>query len=337
MGWGALAGAVIGGVMGNKSAKADRRAQAESDRLNNMGYTDAQPYITGAYKMGQDALNDQLAAGYYGGPTFAGMNNMQTTGANNMYNMGQNAYGAASNLMGATGNFGTNYASLYNRANQDNFGAANDYAMANADPLVNAQMRGVNRQLNEVALPGLNNSASSSGNMRNSRAGIAEAMLRRSAGETEADIRANTMRDMRNEYLGQTNTDFGNMMNANAGMANANQVGFNMGNTASNNMMNAGGMFQTNQQNQYNDDRNRFEGNRDFATGKIGGFMSGIMGRAPTTPAPRNPNYHNPMMGALSGAQAGFGMGGQISDFFSQQNQMRKPGPVQPYTGWNWL
>lgn len=335
--WGQIAGSVIGGIMGNKSAKADRRAQAESDRMNNMGYTDARPYITGAYQKGQDALNDQLAAGYYGGPTYAGMNDMQTTGANNMYNMGQNAYGAASNLMGATGNFGTNYASLYNRANQDNFGAANDYAMANADPLVNAQMRGVNRQLNEVALPGLNNSASSSGNMRNSRAGIAEAMLRRSAGETEADIRANTMRDMRNEYLGQTNTDFGNMMNANAGMANANQVGFNMGNTASNNMVNAGGMFQRDDQNRMNDDRSRFEGNRDFASDKIGGFMSGIMGRAPTTPAPRNPNYHNPMMGALSGAQAGFGMGGQFSDFFSQRNQMRQAGPVQPYTGMNLL
>mgnify|MGYP001311921352 CR=1 FL=1 len=97
------------------------------------------------------------------------------------------------------------------------------------------------------------------------------------------------MRDMRNEYLGQTNTDFGNMMNANAGMANANQVGFNMGNTASNNMVNAGGMFQRDDQNRMNDDRSRFEGNRDFASDKIGGFMSGIMGRAPTTPAPPLP------------------------------------------------
>ena len=328
--WGQIGGAVIGGLMGQKTAKDDRKAQAESDRMNNMGYMDAKPYITGGYKQGQDALNNQLNAGYYDGTTYAGMNDMQNTGANNMYNMGSNAYGAANNLMSATGNFGNNYSSLYNRANQDNFGAANNYAMANSDPLVDAQMRGVNRQLNEVSLPGLNNSASASGNMRNSRAGIAEGMLRRSAGETEADIRANTMRDMRNEYLGQTNTDFGNMMNANAGMANANQTGFNMGNTASGNMMNAGGMFQTDKQNQYNDNRNRFDGVRDFASNKISGFMSGIMGRAPTTPANHSPNYHNPMMSGLAGMQSGFGMmspsgmGGQISDFFSNRGQQRQ-------------
>ena len=74
------------------------------------------------YKKGTDALNTALDAGYYGGPTYAGMNDMQTAGANNMYNFGGNAFDQAGNIMSATGNFGQNYADLYNRASADRAG-----------------------------------------------------------------------------------------------------------------------------------------------------------------------------------------------------------------------
>ena len=307
--WGQIAGAVIGGVMGQQSAKADRRAQAESDRMNNMGYMDAQPYITGSYQGGQDALNEALAKGYYGGPTRAGFNNQMTTGLDNRFGLGTSGFNNANNFMNIGSQYGQNAADLYNRAGQDNLGGAMNYATANSQPLIDAAMRGANRNLNEVQLPTLNLGASGSGNTNSSRAGIAEAVLRRGNSELEADTTSNVNRGLMGDYMNQANNQMSNMTNANNNLGNLFGRGFNLGNTATGMQTGVGGAYQGDEQAGYDDSRARFEGERDFKMGQYNDFMSGIMGRAPTTPAPRNPNYHNPMMGGISGAMAGFGFG----------------------------
>ena len=60
--FGQIAGAVIGGGMANKAAKADRRAMAEANRMRLMPYLDMQPYLTDFYQDGTNALQDALDA-----------------------------------------------------------------------------------------------------------------------------------------------------------------------------------------------------------------------------------------------------------------------------------
>ena len=333
--WGQIAGAVIGGVMGQKSAKADRRAQAESDRMNNMGYMDSRPYITGGYQGGQDAMNAALEKGYYGGPTNAGFNDQMTTGLNNRFNLGSGGFNNANNFMNIGANYAGNSADLYNRAGRDNLGGAMNYATANSQPLIDAAMRGANRNLNEVQLPGVNMRASGSGNTNSSRAGIAEAVLRRGNAELQADTTSNVNRGLMDDYMNQARSQFTNMTNANNSLGNLFGRGFNLGNTATGMQTGVGGAYQGDTQAGFDDARQRFEGERDFAGNQYSNFMSNIMGRAPMNPATRSPNYHNPMMGGINGAMAGFGFGQKhLNGMFGGGAQPAVQPPAQTaYTG----
>ena len=321
--WGQIAGAVIGGAMGRKSAKDDRKALAESNRLNNMGYTDAQPFIKAGYSGGQKALDDALAAGYYGGPTFAGFNNQMNTGLNNRFNLGTAGFNNANNFMNTGAQFANNANALYGMASNDNLADAQQYATNNSQPLIDAAMRGADRNLNEVQLPGLNRMAAGSGNTNNSRSGLTEAVMRRANAETYADTATNVNRGLMSDYMNNKNDMFKNMTGANTNLGNLFTQGFNLGNSATDMQTGVGGAFQKNTQAGFDDARANFEGNRDFASGQYGNFMSSILGRAPMSPAGYETNYHNPTMGALSGAQAGFGFGGKylqpmINSFGSQ-------------------
>ena len=75
---GMIGSTVIGGVMGNKAAKADRRAQADANRMSAMPYMDARQYLTGIYDQGRGALDQAITTGAYKGPTYAGLNDFQT-------------------------------------------------------------------------------------------------------------------------------------------------------------------------------------------------------------------------------------------------------------------
>lgn len=339
--WGQIAGAVIGGVMGQKSAKADRKAQAEANRLNNMGYTDAQPYIKGAYSGGQKALNDALAQGYYGGPTFAGFNDQMNTGLNNRFNLGTAGFNNANNFMNNGAQFANNADALYRMASNDNLADAQQYATNNSQSLIDAAMRGADRNLNEVQLPGLNRMAAGSGNTNNSRSGLAEAVMRRANAETYADTATNVNRGLMSDYMDNRNNMFRNMTGANTNLGNLFTQGFNLGNSATGMQTGVGGAFQGNTQAGFDDARQRFEGERDFAGDQYNKFMSGVMGRAPMNPAGYQTNYHNPTMGALSGAQAGFGFGGKyLSPIFEGKafgGPSAGPSAMQPYTGLNLL
>jgi len=434
--WGAIAGSVVGGLMANKAAKKQAGAMDAATRKQMQGYTDARPYILDMYKGGTDAMKDQLGAGYYGGPTYAGLNDTQTDALNKQIDFGNNMYGAGSGFMNTAGGFGDNYASLYNAsmdprlsntasglynaasnnnmyadkandiynrattgffdneardlynaAGQDSLGNAQNYALNNSQGLVDAAMRGANRNLNEVQLTNLNNSASGTGNTNSSRAGVAEAILRRGNAELEADTTARINDNLMGRALSQGNQDFANRMNALGGMKsgaisglnamsgalgdlrygdqaqfNNRITGFNAMTGANNNMINnamganagltktygigadamstgftnmlgAGSAYQKDLQNTYNDDRARFEGERDFATNVYGDYNSQILGRAPQSAGEVRPNLIDPTMAALGGAQMGMGFGQKIGNAFS--NMGRPSIAVQGFNGPN--
>ena len=238
---GQVIGSVIGGVMGNRAAKEDRKNTRYMNEMNNRGYTDARPFITGGYQMGQDALNDALARGYYSGPTRAGFNDQMRTGLDNRFGLGTRGFGDATNFMNIGANYAQNTADLFDRAGRDNLAGAMDYATANSQPLIDAAMRGANRNLNEVQLPGMNLAASGSGNTNNSRAGMAEAILRRGNAELAADTTARVNRGLMDDYMGQANNQFRNMSDANLRLGNVFGRGFNLGNTASRMQTGVGG------------------------------------------------------------------------------------------------
>lgn len=319
--WGQIAGAVIGGVMSNNAAKKQAGAMDRASALQAQGYTDARPYVQDMYKGGKAGLDSALAAGYYGGPTYAGMNDMQNTAANNMYNFGNNAFGNAGNIMNTASGFSGNYADLYNRASADRAGVAEDYVNANADPMVNRALRDSTRQLEEDTLTGIGMGASASGNTNSSRAGVAEAIAGRGYMDRAADTRAGIENRLRNESFKNQDAQFSNMMNANAGLSTSYNNAFGMGNTAAGNMANAGSMFQTDEQNRMNDDRARFEGNRDFELDMYNKFNAGILGRAPQTAGNVRPNTVDPTTAAFGGAMAGMGMGQRFQNAFQPQAQ----------------
>lgn len=325
-----LGGAAIKGFMANKAAKDQQKANQAAIDAQMQGYTDARPFILDMYDRGTDALDSSLDAGYYGGPTYAGMNAMQTAGANNMYNFGNNAFGQAGNLMNATGNFGGNYADLYNTASADRAGVAEDYVNANADPMVNRALRDSTRMLEEDTLRNIGMGASVTGNANSSRAGVAEAIAGRAYMDRAADTRAGIENRLRNESFKNQDSQFRNMMNANAGMSTAYNNAFGMGNTAAAGQTDAGAMFQTNDQNVMGDNRARFEGDRDFALKQITGYNAGILGRAPQTAGQVSPNSVSPAMAGLGGAISGSGIGQKMFNQFNPQSAPTVAPPMGP-------
>ena len=81
-----VGGSLVSGYFANKAAKKQAGAIDRANQMNNMGYTDARPFINAGYQGGQDALNKMLSTGAYQGDLYANMNDMQTTGLNNQFN-----------------------------------------------------------------------------------------------------------------------------------------------------------------------------------------------------------------------------------------------------------
>lgn len=315
--WGQIAGAVIGGMMNKSAAKKNAAAQNAATQAQMAGFNLAKPYLEYGYKGGQAGLDYALDKGAYSGDTYANMNDMSTAGYNYMNQFGKGQMDNAQNFMNQGANFANNYSNLYNQAGQDAIGDATNYAVNNSSPLVTAAMRDSTRQLNEQTLPSINMAASGSGNVNSSRAGVADAVARRSYDDRMADVTSNIQDNLANRYLTQNQNQFNNQMNANQALGNVYNTGFGMGSNISNMMTNAGNAFQTDAQNQINADKAQFEDDRDFQLNQYNKFMSGIMGKAPSN-SPQNitPNLYNPNMSGMMGALQGFGIGGKIAQQF---------------------
>jgi len=315
--WGQVAGAVIGGYMANQAAKKQAKAMDAANRMSNMGYLDAQPYIQFGYSGGKGALQDVLDTGAYTGPTYAGLNNMQTGALNNQFGFGGDAFGYGRNLAQTASGFGGNYADLYSRAMGGNaMQNAIDYATSNRGALVDAALRDSTRQLTEQTLPGINRAASATGNTNSSRAGIADALATRGYQDRAADVSADITNTLMNQSLAQQQRDFANAMSANQGLSSAFGTGTRTGFAGLGQQLAAGGAFQKDLQNQYQDQQNQFERQRDFELDQYNKFMAGILGRAPMEGKNYTPNLVDPTSATISGALSGFGTAGQLMNQF---------------------
>lgn len=277
-----IMGAIIGGGLGLLGASQQRKAVDKQTEASMAGFRQYEPYVDSTLEGSQDALDSQLASGYYGGPTYAGPNGLQTGTAATMGQYGTNMMGAGSAMMDQNTGFGANANNLYSGAmanagniqgyanqfdniygqqqgvasnqgniagqiqgsagnfnslanqqsgltnrftgladqaqNTDYLGNANAYAQANSQPLVDAALRDERRNLQENTLTGIDMSASGSGNMNSSRAGIAEAVANRAFDDRAADVRSQVQSDLRQDSLAQQNTQFGQ---ANTALGNA--------------------------------------------------------------------------------------------------------------------
>ena len=339
---GSVAGSYLMGNATKKAAKMDAAAQRYAADKTAQGYDDARPYITDAYSRGQGFLNDQLAAGAYGGDTYAGMDPMTTQGYNYLSNFGQNAMGMGQGFVNQGQGFGTNYQDIYNRASGPTMDNAINYAMNNpmVDGMVNAAMRDSRRQLEEEQLPGINMAASASNNANASRAGLADYKATRGYQDREADVRAGILSDMVNQYRSQNNVDINNMLSANAGLRGTFDTGFGMVPGIANMMVQPGQAFQADQQARLDDARARFERNRDFGMDALNAYNAGILGQAPRTTMVA-PITANPYTAQIGGMMSGFGFGGNIGksldNYFANRTPAPTPQPVSynrdmPYT-----
>jgi hypothetical protein len=329
---GQIAGAAIGGLLARQGAKSQAKAMDRANAMMAMGYTDARPYIQDMYRGGTDALNRALDLGYYGGDTYTGMNQDQLDALTSRTNVGRAGAADASGFMDLGRGFGQNYSDIFDMSRQNMLDNATSYATANTEPLLRAAMRDPYRELTRNTLPGINRSASASGNTNSSRAGIAEALAQESYDDRSADMAASIQDRLMGRSLEEQQNRLANMTTANQNLAGVYNTGFGLGSDATGMMLDAGGIRQRDEQNQLDDARMRFEGDRDFALDMYNEYNAGILGRAPQTSGPQTPNLVDPNMAMLSGGMAGFGFGRKyLNPMFAGMNRPAIPQAAQVY------
>ena len=311
--WGQIAGAVIGGIMGNKRAQEDRKAMAKANAANMAGFNQYKPYVDSALSGGQGAFNDVLNAGYYQGQTLAGTNPFAAGAANTMGGYSPGVMSSGFDMFNLGSGFGQNYRDLYDRAQQDSLSGAIDYANENAGALTDALMSDARRNT-QLAMQGNNMSSSGTGNVNSSRAGIADAALNSELARQTATTGETVRNNLIDRKMNADAAAFNRSMDANAQLANTYNNALNTMSTGAGFGMDAGRYLQGEEQNRLNDERARFEGNRDFGYNMYKDYMSGMLGRAPTTSNTYQPNMVNPGAAAMGGAMSGFGFMNQYGD-----------------------
>lgn len=178
------------------------------------------PYLKQAFDSAQNIYNKQAGTPYYQGQTYAGMSQeakdtlaklrsyASTTGmstADQLNSLGSQmaAYGAKA------GSTIDQYLAMAGQdPTQSNIDAANKYA-ANpyVDAMIDANSRDVTRNLTEDTLPSIDRSASGTGNINSSRAGVAAGIARRGAEDRIADISASIRGNAYNQGLSMAQQD----------------------------------------------------------------------------------------------------------------------------------
>jgi hypothetical protein len=320
-----IGSAAIGGYSANQSRKAQDKATAASQQ----GFNQYKPYVDANLAGSQSALDGVIGQGAYTGQTYAGPNDFQTGTANTMGTYGANMMNAGNNMMGDNSGFGANSRGLYDQfqgmgedARADRLGIANSYAANNSGALVDSAMRDDRRNLQENTLTGIDLAASGSGNMNSSRAGVAEAVANRGYDDRRADVTMGIQDRLVDRSLNQQSQQFadrGTALNAardaNSGIGNAYEVGMNTLGEGANFGMNAGNSLQGYSQAGMDDQRRRFEEQRDFELAQRKGYQSGVLGKSPNSPSV-NATTASPVAGALTGAMTGFGFMKEYGDRF---------------------
>ena len=309
--------AVVGGAASYMGGKEARKGQEAAAEMQAESFRFSKPYIERSYNQGEEAYNASLGQGAYSGKTYADANPYQTAGNNYIGNMGaMGAQGAYDLTQGGQG-FGQNYNDMYAASQGDRMQTAQNYAMDNSGGLVNDAMRDDRRTLEENTLTGINQGASGSGNMNSSRAGVADAVANRAYDDRKADVTSTINQNLMSQSLGQQNQQFKDGMMANQGVQDSYLQGINAMGTMGDFMTGAGSNLRGFQQGQYNDQRARYEDNRDFALNQGIKYQQGILGKADYN-SPQNPVSvtASPMAAGFGGAMQGAGIGMSAADYF---------------------
>jgi len=327
-----IGGALIGGLTGLFGANKQSKAMDAATAAQMAGFNQYKPYVDSALTGGQGALTNVLDQGYYQGPTYAGPNAFSTDTATAMGGASNAMINRGAGMMDRFAGFGNQSQDLYGRytsmadnaANTDRMAVAQQYALNNSQPMIDAAMRDDRRNLQENVLPSINQGASASGNTASSRAGVQEAIANRGYDDRRADVSAGINDAFMARSLAQQNAQFNQQGDALTGAGSANNAirsaysdGLNTMGEGANFGMNAGNVLQGYDQAGMDDAQARFEGNRDFGMNQYKGYMSNMLGRAPTSVGEVKPNYNDPFTSAMQGGMSGFGfaksMGAGIS------------------------
>jgi hypothetical protein len=299
--------AIIGGAASKSAAKSGAAAQDRATEASLEAFNFSKPYIKRSYDASEGFNQDVLNTGNYQGQTFANTPWQMTRGNAMMASMGNRLMPMGFDMANTGSAFANNYGDLFAQSQADRMGTAQQYALDNSQPLINAAMRDDYRNLTEKTLPGINMGASGSGNMNSSRAGIADAVANRGFNDRQADVTASIQNQLMNQSLGQQNAQFNQAMAANDGLSDAFKQGINAAGTGGDWMTGAGANLMNIDQQQLNDLKARFEAERDFAFNQQQKFQQGTLNNAVYDTGNVSPNMWNPGMSTFGGAMQGAG------------------------------
>jgi hypothetical protein len=302
-----VGGAIIGGSASRSAAKTGAAAQDRATEASLEAFNFSKPYIKKSYDASQGFNQDVLNTGAYTGQTLANTPWQLVQGNQKMAGMGKKLMPMGFGMANTGSAFANNYGDLFAQSQADRMGTAQQYALDNSQPLINAAMRDDYRNLTEQTLPGINMGASGSGNMNSSRAGIADAVANRAFDDRKADVSANIQNQLMNQSLGQQNAQFNQAMAANDGLSDAFKQGINAAGTGGDWMTGAGANLMSLDQQQLNDLKARFEAERDFNFNQQQKFQQGTLNNAVYDTGNVNPNMWSPGMSTFGGAMQGAG------------------------------
>lgn len=342
MAWIVIGSTVIGGVMANSAANKQSKAIKDANAANNRYLDAAFPYMEDNLETVTGYYNQMRAKGPYTGDFYADPNKWQKRANESMFKtgnanakLGQEMSGLGMNMMNKAGGFVDNASSLYDQYSNlatrpDMMAKADQYAQDNMSPIVKAMMRDDTRKLEEQTLPGINMGASGSGNANSSRAGVATAIAERGYNDRLADVSTDVYNSLRDASLTQSNTEFGQSMDALSGAGNANTTlagayndgmnaattGANLSTTGVNTALGAGNNRQLWEQGGLDADRAQWDylNSYNYNLGKdYMGFLSGnnVSGNYMV-------NNVDPFSATIGGGMTGYGIG---MDLYSRMNQ----------------
>ena len=335
-------GAIAGGLLANRQARADRRAMQEANDAKMAGFRLYEPYLRSNLEGAQGALDDVLAQGVYTGQTLAGPNQGQlATAEQGLMNAGlQGQYG--SQLMNTGLGFGNNAANLFNAALNDAGQVGNYQGVFNRNI---GDQRGIAGNLGSIA--------SRFGDVANSvgstdRMGVANDFAMNNAGGIVDSILRDDQRGLDQARLGNrmAASATGNTNSSKAAVADAIlQRGFqdrraDVMSNVQNQLRNQSLNEQSNQFNQLNTalgntqnailaQGGAFDNVANAARGAVGniGAGQGILSNAA--------NYNNQLQSALTTgadlARQGYGLGMQAGGFGQTQEQAALNDALQNY------
>lgn len=330
-----IGSAVAGGAASMYGANKMSGAQDRANQANAEAFRFSKPYIKRSYDAAEGYLADSQAMGAYTGDTYAGPNAYQMVGNQYIGNMGALGAQGAFDLSQIGQNFGQNYADMYEAGGADRMGQAQQYALDNSQPLIDAAMRDDYRNLTEKTLPGINMASSGGGNINSSRAGMADAIANRGFSDRKADVSAGINQSLMDQSLNQQNRQFKDMMNANEGINRSYLQGINAMGSMGDFMTGAGRNLQGYDQAYLNDQRARFENQRDFGLDQQIKYQQGILGQAVYNNPQQQPNYHSPGAAAFGGAMQGAGMGMDFAKFMKNYGDSSGGTTPAPSGGWH--